>query len=203
MLVVGLTGGIGSGKSMLAGLLAERGAQVIDADALGREALRPGKPAWHSVVSQFGEEILAAGSMEIDRKRLADIVFHDEERRIALNAIVHPRILRGIADDLDRLRNSDAIVVIDAALLVDVGLHDAVDVLLMVDADESLRRKRLVEKRGLSFDDISARMAVQSDPNDLAAMADIVVRNDGTAEDLADEAERVWADLIARREAKS
>jgi dephospho-CoA kinase len=202
MLVVGLTGGIGSGKSMLAGLLAEKGAQIIDADALGRDALQPGEPAWHSVVSQFGEEILVPGSMEIDRKRLADIVFNDEERRIALNAIVHPPILRGIADDLDRLKNSDSIVVIDAALLVDVGLHDAVDVLVMVDADEDLRRKRLAQKRGMSFDDISARMAAQNDPEKLAEMADIVVRNNGTAEELAGEADRLWDALIRRRDSK-
>jgi dephospho-CoA kinase len=202
MLVVGLTGGIGSGKSMLAGLLAEKGAQIIDADALGRDALQPGEPAWHSVVSQFGVEILVPGSMEIDRKRLADIVFIDEERRIALNAIVHPPILRGIADDLDRLKNSDSIVVIDAALLVDVGLHDAVDVLVMVDADEDLRRKRLAQKRGMSFDDISARMAAQNDPEKLAEMADIVVRNNGTAEELAGEADRLWDALIRRRDSK-
>src|SRR5918992_2352219 len=98
MLVVGLTGGIGAGKSTLAALLAEEGARVIDADALGREALQPGRPAWHSVVAQFGDEILAANSMDIDRKRLAAVVFGDPRKLAALNAIVHPVIFKGIAD---------------------------------------------------------------------------------------------------------
>src|ERR687884_2222146 len=118
MLVAGLTGGIGSGKSTFAALLAERGAQVVDADALGRLALRPGQPAWHSVVDQFGEEVLTPHTMQIDRKLVADIVFNDRDKLAALNAIVHPVILKGIADDLERLRETDAIVVLDAALVL-------------------------------------------------------------------------------------
>ncbi len=103
MFVVGLTGGIGSGKTTFASLLSERGAQIVDADALGRDALRPDRPAWHSVVSQFGDEILQANSLEIDRKRLAAIVFNEPHKLAALNAIVHPVIIEAIADHLERL----------------------------------------------------------------------------------------------------
>lgn len=198
MFVVGLTGGIGSGKSTFAALLAERGAQIVDADQLGRDALRPGRPAWHSVVDQFGDEILAAGTMEIDRKRLADVVFGDRGKLAALNAIVHPVILSGVADALDHLRTTDAIVVLDAALIVELGLTDAVDLTIVVVARRDERRSRLVRDRGMSVADISARMDVQADDDALIGKADIVVHNDGSLEDLAAEAARVWDMLVAR-----
>ncbi len=201
MYVVGLTGGIGSGKSTFAVLLAERGAQVIDADQLGRDALRPGRPAWHSVVDQFGDEILVAGSMEIDRTRLAAIVFADRDALAALNAIVHPVILRGVADDLDRLRATDAIVVIDAALIVELGLERAADAIVVVTAREEVRRRRLTNARGMSLQDIEARMRTQSSEEELIERADIVIRNEGSLEDLAREADRVWGELTQRAQA--
>ena len=201
MLVVGLTGGIGAGKSTLAALLAERGAQVIDADELGREALRPGKPAWHSVVDQFGEEILVPASMEVDRKLLADIVFQDPAKLAALNAIVHPVIVSGIADEMDRLRLTDEIVVLDAALIVEMGLDDAVDVVIVVVAPEGKRKERLIASRGMSSGDIAGRMAAQASTEDLIARADVVVENDGTLDDLARAADRVYAELQARMQA--
>jgi dephospho-CoA kinase len=197
MLVVGLTGGIGAGKSTFAALLAERGAQVIDADALGRDALRPGRPAWHSVVDQFGEEILAPGTMQVDRKLLADIVFKDRGKLAALNAIVHPVIFAGIADDLERLRRTDAIVVLDAALLVETGLDSVVDVMVLVVAPEQARKRRLESSRGMSFAESTSRMRAQSRADEMIEGADIVVSNDGSLEDLAAEAERVWAKLQA------
>jgi dephospho-CoA kinase len=199
MLVVGLTGGIGSGKSTLAALLMERGAQVIDADELGRDALRTGRPAWHSVVDQFGDEILVPDSMEVDRGRLADIVFHDEARRRALNAIVHPVIVKGIADRLEELAETDEIVVLDAALILEAGLSDAVDVLVVVVASDELRTRRLQRERRMSAADIAARMAAQTDQTELAKAADVVVVNDGSLDDLVIEAERVWSELERRR----
>ena len=201
MLLVGLTGGIGSGKSTFAALLAERGAQVIDADVLGHDALRPGRPAWHSIVDQFGDEILAAGSMTIDRKRLAAIVFADERKRAALNAIVHPEIFRRIADAIDHLRNTDSIVVIDAALVFETGLADSCDVIVVVFSDKKIRADRLMRSRGMTLEQITARMATQTDPAELRDRADIVVNNDGYLEDLAREADRVWAELEKRNAA--
>jgi dephospho-CoA kinase len=199
--VVGLTGGIGSGKSTLAALLVERGAQVIDADELGRDALRPGEPAWHSTVDTFGREILSAGSMTIDRARLADIVFADTKKLAALNAIIHPIIFSGIADELDRLRPTDAIVILDAALLLETGLDAGMDCIVAVTTHRDLRSDRLRRDRGMTVSDIQARMGAQKPPEELEARADIVVTNDGDIEALAREADRVWAELERRSEA--
>jgi dephospho-CoA kinase len=198
MFVVGLTGGIGAGKSTLAALLVERGAQVIDADALGRDALRPGRPAWHSVVDQFGEEILAPHSMEIDRSRLANLVFSNRAKLAALNAIVHPVIFAAVAEHIEKLRNTDAIVVLDAALILETGLDEVVDFLVLVTAPESERRRRLAVGRGMSIDDIAARIAAQARTEELVARADIVAVNNGSLEDLAREADRVWSELEER-----
>ncbi len=197
MLVVGLTGGIGSGKSTFAALLAEQGARIVDADLLGREALQPGRPAWHSVVDQFGDEVLARHSLQIDRNRLAEIVFGDRDKLAALNAIVHPVIMKGIADALDRLRDTDEIVILDAALITELGLSDGLDALVVVVADESLRKRRLAKERGMSDADIVARMRAQASPEEQEAKADLVVRNNGNIEELTREAERVWLELSA------
>ena len=201
MFVVGLTGGIGTGKSTFAALLLERGAQVIDADALGRDALRPGAPAWHSVVDQFGKEVLVHPSMEIDRKQLAEIVFNNPEALKALNAIVHPMIFKAIADELDRLRSSDHIVVLDAALIVETALADVCDAVVVMDSTDDERIRRLKRDRGMSLTDIRARMTSQSDPEVLIGRANFVVSNDGTPEDLAREADKVWARLTEMRDA--
>jgi dephospho-CoA kinase len=194
-LVVGLTGGIGSGKSTFAALLSERGAVVIDADALGHQALAPGQPTWHSVVDQFGDEILAAGSMEIDRKVLARIVFADPAKRAALNAITHPFIMRKIAEALEAFRNTDEIVVLDAALIVELGLAKGLDAIIVVATDTEIRRARLMDDRGMTGAAVDARIAAQARPEDLLASADIVVRNDGSLDELTREADRVWAEL--------
>ena len=199
MLVVGLTGGIGSGKSTFAALLAERGAQIIDADLLGRDALKPGQAAWREVVDTFGDEILAPYSMEIDRKQLAEIVFNDQQKLGALNAIVHPVILRGIADELERLRNTDEVVILDAALIVEMGLDKMVDVVMVVTAPVDARRKRLLEQRDMSIEDITARMRAQALEEDLVAAADIVVRNDGSLDHLVATADETWEQLQTRR----
>ena len=198
MLLVGLTGGIGSGKTTFAALLAERGAYVIDADKLGHEALAPGEPAWHSIVDQFGDEVLAAGSMTIDRKVLGRIVFEDPRKLASLNAITHPIILRRIADTLETLRDSDRIVVLDAALIVEFGLADSLDLVIVVASDTEIRRARLISDRGMTPEAIDSRIAAQSKPEDLLARADIVVRNDGSLEDLLTEADRVWTELQRR-----
>lgn len=201
MLVAGLTGGIGSGKSTFAALLAEHGAQIIDADQLGRDALQPGQPAWDSVVTQFGDEILAAHSMQVDRKRLASIVFNDKDALAALNAIIHPVIFGGIADALERLRDTDSIVVIDAALILEAGLDSILDTLIVVTSTKENRRSRLQSERGMSVEEIDARIANQLRQEDLVAKADIVVENDGSLEDLAAEAERVFKLLEGKQRA--
>lgn len=198
MYVVGLTGGIGSGKSTFALLLAERGAHIIDADEIGRDALKPGQPAWHSVVDQFGDDILVPGTMNVDRKRLAGIVFNQPNKLAALNAIVHPVILRGIADSLERLSRTDDVVVVDAALLIDMGITGPIDAVVVVTASIDVRKKRLLA-RGMRAPDIDARIASQVPQETLIEKADVVVTNDGSLERLAAEADRVWEDIEGRR----
>ena len=168
---------------------------MIDADALGHQALAPGQPTWHSVVDQFGDEVLAAGSIEIDRKVLARIVFADPAKRAALNAITHPFIMRKIAEALEAFRNTDEIVVLDAALIVELGLAKSLDAIIVVATDTEIRRARLMDDRGMTGAAVDARIAAQARPEDLLASADIVVRNDGSLDELTLEADRVWADL--------
>jgi len=199
MIVAGLTGGIGSGKSTFAKLLAERGAEVIDADELGRAALSPGRPGWHSVIDTFGDELLVPGTMEIDRGLLASVVFSDTAKLAALNAIVHPIIMSGIADTLEVLAGTDMIVVIDAALLIETGLADRVDIVIVVIAAEDVRGERLRAERGMSQRDIEGRIAAQLPAARLLERADVVVRNDGSLEELSREADRVYAELEQRR----
>jgi dephospho-CoA kinase len=196
--LVGLTGGIGAGKSTFAALLAERGAVIVDADKLGHEALMPGEPAWHSVVDQFGDEILAAGSMEIDRKVLGRIVFQDQGKLAALNAITHPVIMGKIADRLESYRDTDQIVVLDAALIIDLGLAGSLDVLIVVASDTDMRRARLVRDRRMTDAEVGERIAAQVTPETLIERADIVVTNDGSLDELEREADRVWTELENR-----
>ncbi len=197
MLVVGLTGGIGSGKSTVGALLERRGAQLVDADELGRLALEPGQPAWHAVVGQFGQEILIPGTMDIDRRRLADMVFTDPHKLAVLNEIVHPVILSGIADVLESLAGTDSIVVIDAALLYEIGLADAVGKLIVVIAESDLRIERLMRDRNMSYEEVQARIDAQAEPSEAAAKADFVVRNDWSVAKLEAETDRLWDQLSA------
>ena len=203
MLVAGLTGGIGSGKSTFAQLLGARGAEVIDADAIGHQALSPGEPSWHSVVDQFGDEILSAGGMEIDRKRLGSIVFGDRAKLAALNAIVHPVITGRIADTLEALRGTDEIVILDAALIVELGLHEGLDALIVVTADEKKRIERLQRDRSMTEAQVMERMAAQRPQEDLIAAADIVVYNNGSPALLEKEADKVWQELKERAAAQT
>lgn len=203
MFVAGLTGGIGSGKTTFADLLRRRGAEVLDADEIGRDALQPGTDCWHSVVNQFGDEILVPGTMNVDRKALAGIVFTDPAKLAALNAIVHPTIVARIADTLEVMRGTDEIVVIDAALLVELGLDGGMDVLIVVTAPAEVREKRLLRDRGMTVDQVRDRMRSQADPEALRSKADITVRNGGSMESLEREADRVWEELVRLRGGRS
>jgi dephospho-CoA kinase len=151
------------------------------------------------VVDQFGDEVLAAHSMEIDRKRLAATVFSDPEKLAALNAIVHPTIMRGIADWVEALRDTDEIVILDAALIIELGIRSGLDTLIVVEAPAEKRRDRLVRERGMDLTDIEQRMRSQARPEELSATADIVVRNDSTIAMLEAEADRVWTELQQRK----
>jgi dephospho-CoA kinase len=194
VLRIGLTGGIGSGKSTVAALLAARGAVVVDADRIAREVVAPGTPGLAQVVEAFGEGVLAADG-SLDRQALAAIVFGDARARGRLDGIVHPLVR---ARSVERLAAvpEDAVVVNDVPLLVETGQADSYDLVLVVEADPGTRVSRLVQ-RGLTAEDARARMAAQASDEQRRAVADVVLDNSGTQEELAEQVDRFWAERVA------
>jgi dephospho-CoA kinase len=199
VIVVGLTGGIGSGKSEVARRLEALGAIVIDADAIAREVVAPGTPGLTAVVEAFGPAVLASDG-SLDRDRLAAVVFGDDDQRQRLNAVVHPLVGALMIERTARAQDSDphAVVVNDVPLLVEGGLSDRYDVVVVVDADPETQVRRLVEQRGMSESDARARMATQAGRAERLEAADLVIHNDGDLHRLDVEVGQVWADLAAR-----
>jgi dephospho-CoA kinase len=195
VLTVGLTGGIGSGKSTVARLLAERGAVVVDADRHAREALDPGTPGLSAVVEEFGPGVLLADGT-VDRPALGRLVFADDARRAALEAIVHPYVGRRSAE-LTGEAAPDAVVVHDVPLLVENHLEAGYDVVVVVEAGEDVRLARLAGSRGMSAGEARSRMAAQASDDQRRVVADVVVVNDGDLDDLAREVDTLW-DRLAR-----
>lgn len=194
MIRVGLTGGIGSGKSEVARLLAERGAVVVDADALAREAVAPGSAGLAAVLAEFGTEVLAEDGT-LDRAALGRIVFADPPRRRALEAIVHPYVARR-SRELIAAAPRDAVVVYDVPLLVENGLQDEYDLVVVVEAGEDTRVRRLVEGRGMSEGDARARIAAQATPERRREVADVLLRNDGDLASLQVQVGELWERLL-------
>ena len=197
MLLVGLTGGIGSGKSTVARLLERRGAAVIDADHLAREAVASGAPAFDKVVEVFGTRVVGPDG-ELDRVALAADVFSDPVLRANLEAIVHPEVARLFEERLQPYRDTDRIVVYVTPLLVELGLAPAFDVVVVVTASPHLRVSRVASDRGLSPADVKARMATQATDEQRMEVADVLVDNDGRLTELEPQVDRVWRDLVAR-----
>ena len=206
MLLVGLTGGIGSGKTEVSRRLAALGAVVVDADAIAREVVEPGTPGLDAVVAAFGPEVLTADG-RLDRDRVAAVVFTDPDARARLNAIVHPLVRDRTAQLVAEAAAADpnAVVVNDVPLLVESGLaaagHSATriwDAIVVVAADPATQRRRLVEQRGMAPADADARIAAQAPLADKLAVADYVVHNDGDLATLDAQVRQVWAHLAAR-----
>jgi dephospho-CoA kinase len=196
MLRVGLTGGIGSGKSTVAGLLRNRGAVIVDADEVARAVVEPGQPAFEQLVDRFGPEIVGLDG-RLDRARLADIAFATEEGTADLNAITHPAVgkefLRRMSDAPD-----DAIVVCDVPLLVEseTARSRGYEVVIVVEAPRELRLDRL-EQRGVPRADAEARMAKQAKDEERRAIATYIVDNSGARQELERQVDEIWADLAA------
>jgi dephospho-CoA kinase len=197
VLLVGLTGGIGSGKSTVARMLEKHGAVVFDADVLAREVVEPGTPGHAAVIERFGANVLAPGG-ELDREALASIVFADPAARRDLEAIVHPEVRRRFAEDSEAYRDTDRVVLLSAPLLVETGMHSAFDVLVVVSASAATQIDRLMRDRGMSEDAVRSRIAAQATPEARAEVADVLVDNEGTLEELEPQVERLWSDLSAR-----
>jgi dephospho-CoA kinase len=197
ILRVGLTGNIASGKSTVAGCLAEFGCQVLDLDALGHQCLLPGEPAHREVVDVFGEAILHADGT-VDRRALGTLVFSAVEARRRLEAILHPAIREREQQRVEEIAASSGsgIVVTEAALLYETGAHERYDRMVVVTAPDEVRQRRL-EDRGLSVYQANRRMASQMDQHRKAELADYVLDNGGTVEELS-EATRALAGSLRR-----
>jgi dephospho-CoA kinase len=198
MLRVGLTGGIGAGKSEVARRLAARGAAVIDADLVAREVVAPGTPGLAEVVAAFGVRVLRPDGT-LDRDRLGEIVFSDRAARERLNSIVHPRVAARMRE-LERAAGGAAVVVHDIPLLAENGLAGAFDAVVVVDAPPEIQLARLAA-RGLSRDQALARMASQASREQRRAIATWVIDNSGPLASLDAQVDRLWAELARRARA--
>ncbi|MGA4542265.1 dephospho-CoA kinase [Uniformispora flossi] len=196
MVNVGLTGGIGSGKSEVSRRLAAYGAVVVDADKIAREVVEPGTPGLAAVVEEFGTEVLAADGT-LDRPRLGTVVFGDKDKLARLNAILHP-LIGARADALRAAAGPDAVLVNDVPLLAENRLEKAYDLVVVVDASPETQLDRLVRFRGMAEADARARMAAQATRADRLAIADVVVDNDGPIDDLAPQLEALWLRLTGK-----
>ena len=198
MLRVGLTGGIGSGKSTVGALLAEHGAVVIDSDALAREVVAAGSAGLDAVVDAFGPEVLTETG-ELDRAAMGRRVFADGAARARLEAVIHPRV-RQRAAEIEASAPPDAVVVHDIPLLVETGQAASFDVVVVVDAPVELQVDRLTRERGMTTDEARSRIDAQASREERLAVADHVVVNDSTPAELSSAVDRLWTQLSRHRE---
>lgn len=191
MLEIGLTGGIGSGKSTVAAMLGDRGASLLDADAIVRDLQTPGTPVFTAMVERWGDRILDDDG-GLDRQAVADIVFADADELAALNGIVHPAVGDEMSRRREALADTDATVILDIPLLVESG-HQGLAGVIVVDVDPEVAVTRLVAGRGFTPDDARSRIARQASREERLGRADLVVDNGGSLEDLTREVDRAWS----------
>lgn len=196
MLSVGLTGGIGAGKSEVSRLLSSYGAVLIDSDRIAREVVEPGTPGLAAVVEAFGPQVLTEQGA-LDRPKLGAIVFADPERLQVLNGIVHP-LVRQRSAELAEEAGPDAVIVNDVPLLTENGLAPLYDLVIVVDAAPATQLDRLVRLRGMNEEEARARMEAQATREQRLAIADLVIDNDGPLEALEPQVRKVWAELVER-----
>ena len=197
MVVAGLTGGIATGKSTVAAMLASAGAVVIDADRIAREAVRPGTAVHADIAAHFGPGILLPDG-GIDRKRLAHIIFGDPDEQHVLERMVHPEVKREVAAQIDRLRRDapEAVVIVDVPLLFEAGMERGLAAVILVYAPESVQLRRLVARDGLSEPEARARLRAQMPIEAKKPLADIVIDNSGALEDTRRQVSEVYANLV-------
>ncbi len=195
MSVIALTGGIGSGKSLVANYFFSLGAEVIDADQLARQAIERGSEGFDQVISEFGDVILKDG--DIDRRALGEIVFSDPIKRKALEAIIHPKVQQALTQARNSL-NENQILIYEIPLLVETNAASKFDKVITVEAPLELRIERL-KSRGLLQSEIEKRISNQATPEQRRAIADIQIENDGTEEELLRKVEAIWDELNAPR----
>lgn len=196
MLKIGLTGGIGSGKSEVSRRLAAKGAVVIDADRIAREVVEPGTVGLARVAAAFGDDVLRTDG-SLDREKLGGVVFADPDRLAVLNSIVHPLVGERVSE-LQSRAPADAILVYDVPLLVENRLSPMYDVVVVVDASDEVRIARLAERRGMSESDARARIAAQATRDERLAAAHVVITNEGSLDELSARVDEVWEELLKR-----
>ena len=191
MILIGLTGGIGSGKSEVARLLTERGAEIIDADLIVRELQQPGAEIYEKMIELFGSEVVAA-DQSLDRTAIAKKVFSDESLLKTLNQLVHPVVKRVMNERVESFRDTEKVVILDIPLLVE-NPREGLDGVLVVDLDAEIAVKRLVEQRNMSADDARARIAKQATREQRLAIANHVIDNSGDRNALSQKIEIAWS----------
>ena len=204
MLVVGLTGGIASGKTVVSKMLKDLGALIIDADEISREVVAPQTRCWEKLVSSFGKEILQE-DLTLDRKKLADRVFNNPEELLTLNSLIHPEIMERIDDRLLAIKekNPEAIVIIDAALIIETGMYEKYDKLIVVCAGEKTQIERILHRDELSQDEAKKRIHSQLPLRDKIKIADFVIENEGTLSKTKEQVEKVFNTISSTKSAKS
>ena len=201
MLIVGLTGGIASGKSLVARLFKDLGAHLIDADKIVHELLEPEQRAWEEVLAYFGADVQSPNK-SIDRRKLGEIVFTDPKKRAWLNQCLHPKVFEAFTMQVKHLsmRQPDAVVVLDAALLIETGYHKKVDKVVVVYTDEEQQLKRLMERDQFTHEQAMARIRSQMPLSEKRLHADYVIDNTGTRQDTERQARAIFDEL--KREAE-
>lgn len=193
--VIGLTGGIGSGKSTVSQCLADLGAVILDADKVGHEAFKPNTEAWHEVVATFGRQILTAGG-EVDRKKLGEIVFNQPKALSQLNQIMHPRMHDMMKAQIEEYRRQGAdVVVLEAAVLIEANWTSLVDEVWVTVASEAIVLERLKKQRGLDEEQTLARIRSQLSLEERVKHADVIINNDGELAEMKATVKELWARL--------
>ena len=198
MLLVGLTGGVASGKSIVAQMLVELGAHLIDTDQLARKVVEPDRPAWRDIVARWGEGILNE-DRSINRGKLAQIIFSDPEARKELEGMTHPRIdeeVKRLVEELEYACNGRGIIIIDVPLLYEVNWQDKVDLVIVVYADEDTQIERLLEKRGMTREEAQARLNSQLPLSEKVKYADFVVDNSGSMQRTGEQVKKIFGELV-------
>ncbi|MFA5074208.1 MAG: dephospho-CoA kinase [Nitrospirota bacterium] len=201
MLIVGLTGGIASGKSLAAGIFKDLGAQVIDADRIAHQLLEPDEQPWKEVVEYFGESILLPDKC-IDRKKLGEVIFNDPQKRLWLNSILHPRIFEAFQSQIKRLkdRQPNSIVIFDAILLIETGYHRNLDKIIVVYAEQEQQIERLTARDGFTREQALARIQSQMPLKEKRSYADYIVDNTQSREYAEQQVRKIFQQLRQEEE---
>lgn len=202
MYLVGLTGGIASGKSTAADRFVEHGMELVDADAVAREVVLPGTDAWKEIIEHFGSEVLDDDGF-IDRPALGRMVFSDPRKRALLNEITHPRVVSRIADRLELLTAFDGVVVIDVPLLVEAKVDRGYEAVVVVASQPETQLRRLVEQRGMDVAEAQARIDAQAPLERKLEIATHVIWNESTLDDLRAEVDKVAGELLTTARQKA